>query len=94
MMIANLDGRVIKIVVLVVVLVEYRHMEIWMIVAYICIIFLNNLFPEMAYFSKQSFPQDDLCILTPNLKLRPRCLIHGGVCLARARLCVIPRLAG
>ena len=32
MMIANLDDRVIKIVVLVVVLVEYRHMEIWMIV--------------------------------------------------------------
>ena len=71
MMIANLDDRVIKIVVLVVVLVEYKHMEIWMIVAYICIIFLNNLFPEMTYFSKQSFPQDDLCILTPNLKLRP-----------------------
>ena len=68
MMIANLDGRVIKIVVLVVVLVEYRHMEIWMIVAYICIIFLNNLFPEMTYFSKQSFPQDDKCIHTPKSK--------------------------
>ena len=52
MMIANQDDRVIIIVVLVVVLVEYRHMEIWMIVAYICIIFLNLVFPEMIYLSK------------------------------------------
>ena len=94
MMIANQDDRVIIIVVLVVVLVEYRHMEIWMIVANISYFSTIYLFPEMIYFSKQSFPQDDLCILTPKLKLRPRCLIHGGVCLARARLCVILRLAG
>ena len=56
MMIANLDDRVIKIVVLVVVLVEYRHMGIWVHQIWLEVLLGGHGWVATGRFSKETWP--------------------------------------